>query len=94
MLHSRGGYVDPLTYDFSKDQWSALPALPYSHFSLVTVPDRKQLLAIGGVMSNNGVDKFSNKVSYGMRRIGSGLLHILTCLLHDISVQAYHMGLL
>ena len=31
MLHNRGACVDPLMYDFSKDQWSALPALPYSY---------------------------------------------------------------
>ena len=40
---------NPLMYDSNKDQWSTLPALPYVHFSLVTVPDRKQLLAIGGI---------------------------------------------
>ena len=43
-------YVDPLMYDSNKDQWSTLPALPYTLFSLVTIPDRKQLLAIGGVV--------------------------------------------
>ena len=31
-----------LMYDSNKDQWSSLPALPYTYFSLVTVPDRKQ----------------------------------------------------
>ena len=62
MLHSRGAHIDPLMYDFIKDQWSALPALPYSYFSLVTIRDRKQLLVTGGVISNDGVDKFSNKV--------------------------------
>jgi len=49
-------------YDFSKDQWSTLPALPYVHFSLVTVPDKKQLLAIGGIGNNDGVDEFTNIV--------------------------------
>ena len=53
---------DPLMYDSSKDQWSSLPALPYVHFSLVTIPDRKQLLAIGGVVSNDGVIEITNKV--------------------------------
>ena len=52
----------PLMYDSNKDQWSTLPALPYGNFSLVTVPDRKQLLAIGGVVNNNGVIEMSNKV--------------------------------
>jgi len=56
------GNKAPIMYDSSKDQWSTLPALPYGYFSLVTVPDRKQLLAIGGELSNNGVDEFSNKV--------------------------------
>ena len=59
---SKYAHFDPLMYDSSKDQWSALPALPYSNFSLVTVPDRKQLLAIGGVVNNNGVREITNKV--------------------------------
>ena len=37
-------------------------ALPYVRFSLATVRDKKQLLAIGGVVNNNGVDVISNKV--------------------------------
>ena len=52
----------PLMYDSNKDQWSILPALPYANFSLVTVPDRKQLLAIGGSLDNNRVVEISNKV--------------------------------
>ena len=56
-------FVEPLMYDSNKDQWSSLPALPYGCFSLVTVPDRKQLLAIGGVVNNNNkVFEISNKV--------------------------------
>ena len=62
IISSGGGYFEPLMYDSNKDQWSALPALPYIHFSLVTVPDRKQLLAIGGLLDNNGVIEISNKV--------------------------------
>ena len=53
---------DPLMYDSSKDQWSSLPALPYVNFTLVTVTDRKQLLAIGGTVSVGGMDKITNKV--------------------------------
>ena len=60
--HSKGGYVNPLIYECKKDQWSWLPSLPYAHFSLVTVPDRKQLLAIGGSVNNNGVIEVTNKV--------------------------------
>ena len=43
-------------------QWSWLPILPYFHCNLVTVSDRKQLLAIGGMVKNNGVDEITNKV--------------------------------
>ena len=50
---------NPLMYDSNKDQWSTLPELPYVHFSLVTVPDRKQLLAIGGIGDHKVI---SNKV--------------------------------
>ena len=58
----RGVYTFPFMYDSNKDQWSTLPALPYGCFSLVTVTEKKQLLAIGGVINNNDVDEFSNKV--------------------------------
>ena len=57
-----GAYVDPLMYDSKRDQWSTLPALPYGMFSLVSVPDWKQLLAIGGEVNNNGVVEVGNKV--------------------------------
>ena len=55
-------YVEPLMYDTNTDKWSTLPALPCAHSSLVAVPDRKQLLAIGGVLKNNRVTEVSNKV--------------------------------
>ena len=55
-------HFDLLCYDCTKDQWSKLPGLPYVNCNLVTVPDRKQLLAIGGVVINNEVDVISNKV--------------------------------
>ena len=62
-LDAKYGYFEPLMYDCNKDQWSLLPPLPYTNFSLVTVPDRKQLLAIGGlVTNNNGVVEITNKV--------------------------------
>ena len=44
--------LDPLVYDSHLDKWSVLPTLPHARFSLVTVPHRKQLLAIGGVSNN------------------------------------------
>ena len=59
---SEFAYFEPLVYDCSKDKWSTLPALPYCNFSLVTVPDRKELLAIGGMVNNNGVAEVTNKV--------------------------------
>ena len=60
---SEGGEdTDPLMYDSNMDQWSTLPALPCWYFSLVTVTEKKQLLAIGGHIRNNGVVEVSNKV--------------------------------
>jgi len=47
-IGSKHAHFEPLMYDSNKDQWSTLPALPFACFSLVTVPDNKQLLAIGG----------------------------------------------
>ena len=58
----KGGYPYPFMYDSNKDQWSKLPMLQYAGFSLVTVTEKKQLLAIGGFTNNNGVIKESNKV--------------------------------
>ena len=62
VLGNRGGYVTPFVYDPVEDRWSSLPALLCIQFSLVAVPDKKQLLAIGGMVNNNGVDEISNKV--------------------------------
>ena len=57
-----GGYGCPFLYDSNKDQWCTLPEVPCWFFSLVTVTEKKQLLAIGGRTSNNGVFEISNKV--------------------------------
>ena len=46
---SEGGLPYPLKYDSSKNQWSTLPDLPCIQFTLVAIPDLKQLLAIGGL---------------------------------------------
>lgn len=62
VIGPKTSYVNSLVYDSSKDQWSSLPALPYADFGLVTVSDRKQLLAIGGLVTNNGVTEITNKV--------------------------------
>ena len=51
-------YIAPLVYDSHMDQWSTLPKLPHVRFSLVAVPHKKQVLAIGGVSG----DEVSNKV--------------------------------
>ena len=61
-LSQKGGSYNPIVYDSDKNQWFMLPALPYVYFSLVTVTEKKQLLAIGGVKNNNGVFEYSNKV--------------------------------
>ena len=58
----KGAYAWPFMYDSNKDQWSTLPHLPCWLFSLVTVTEKKQLLAIGGCTNNNGVIEMSNKV--------------------------------
>ena len=60
--HGGGAYTFVLMYDSNKDQWCRLPDLPCWHFSLVTVTEKKQLLAIGGCTNNNGVIEGSNKV--------------------------------
>ena len=60
---SQGGrYVFPLMYDSNKDRWSTLPSLPCWYFNLVSVTEKKQLLAIGGNIRNNGVIELSNKL--------------------------------
>ena len=61
MYVSLSGYTFPLKYDSRKDKWSPLPALSVKHFSLVSVPDQKQLLAIGGITDSKDV-KVCNKV--------------------------------
>ena len=57
-----GGHIVTFMYDPNKDHWSTLPKLPCWCFSLVTVTEKKQLLAIGGVTNNNGVVELSNQV--------------------------------
>ena len=62
IVDCKKAHFEPLMYDSYFNQWSTVPVLPYVNFSLVIVPDRKQLLAIGGVVNNNGINKISNKV--------------------------------
>ena len=61
-VNSKGGCVSPYMYDSHKDHWVILPELPYVRFNLVAVPDKKQLLAIGGRANKYGVAKISNRV--------------------------------
>ena len=61
-VSGRGGCACPFMYDSNKDQWFTLPDLHCGFFSLVTVTEKKQLLAIGGCTNNNGVIEESNKV--------------------------------
>ena len=62
VMDNKGGYYNPLMYDVNRNDWSMLPALPFADFSLATLPDCKQLLAIGGIADNNGGTEISNKV--------------------------------
>ena len=59
VLGNKNYYFVPLVYDFYKDEWSKLPELPYTRYSLVAVPYKKQLFAIGGLTKDNEV---TNKV--------------------------------
>ena len=57
---SGGAYHTSLMYDSNKDHRYLLPQL--WGFGLVTVPDRNQLVAVGGNMNSNDVVKVTNKV--------------------------------
>ena len=59
---SKGDYDYPVVYDSYKDEWFVLPEVPCSRFSLVAVPYKKQLLAIGGMITKGYVTKTTNKV--------------------------------
>ena len=61
-FYSGGGCAYTRMYDCNKNEWSLLPPLPYIDFSLVSIPYRKQLLAIGGEVNNYEVKEPSNKV--------------------------------
>ena len=61
-LGSGDVYTTPFMYDSNKDHWSALPKLPCYRFSLVSVPNMKQLLAIGGHTMTNDTVEVSSKV--------------------------------
>ena len=58
----RGGHKVLFMYDTNKDQWSIRPELPCWYYNLVTIAEKKQLLAIGGLTNNDGVIEESNKV--------------------------------
>ena len=48
-------YCVPLVYHSYKDEWSVLPKFPRAWCSLVAVPYKKQLLAIGGLTHNSKI---------------------------------------
>ena len=62
MLDSNSGYANPLMYNSHKNEWRSLTSLPCTRFCLVTIPERKHLLAIGGTINNNGREEITNKV--------------------------------
>ena len=62
MMYESGGYLCPFMFDPEENQWSSLPDLPYIHYSLVAIPDIKQLLAIGGMVHNCKVTKVTSEV--------------------------------
>ena len=49
-------------YDVIKRKWLQMPALPYHKCSLVSVPEQKQLLAIGGCKKTEDVVEVSSQV--------------------------------
>ena len=55
-------YTTPFMYDSNKDHWSTLPKLPCYRCSLVSVPNKKQLLAIGGHTLSNDIVDVTSKV--------------------------------
>jgi len=48
-IDENGGCYAPCMYDIDENKWFILPALPYRGYCLVAIPDKKQLLAIGGI---------------------------------------------
>jgi len=67
-----GGSQTPYMYNTNKDQWSILKS-PSWHFSLVSVPDRNELLAIGVIEKHNDVKKVSKGVFLWDRKKGKWL---------------------
>jgi len=61
-MDGTASYSSPFVYDSGKDSWAVMSCLPCAKFSLITVDNLKQLLAIGGLSKCNGVLEISNKV--------------------------------
>ena len=55
-------YVTGYSNGIARHLVPELSALPCLLFSLVSLTEKKQLLAIGGITNDNGVVEFSNKV--------------------------------
>ena len=49
-------------YDLDEKEWFSLPELPYCNSSLVTIPDRNHLLAIGGCKVTNKTTEMTTNV--------------------------------
>ena len=54
--------TNPYMYDSVKDQWSVMPPLPYVLYTLVTVRNKKQLLAVGGIIKKNNIVEMNRRV--------------------------------
>ena len=50
---STAACLTPYVYNFVRKEWLPLPDLPYVNASLVSVPSKNQLLAIGGCKKND-----------------------------------------
>jgi len=59
---SQCAYLNALVYVTKDNRWYELPPLPHARFSLCTIPNKKQLLAIGGLQISDGIINVSNRV--------------------------------
>ena len=59
---SQCSYLNPLMYVASENKWTELPPLPYGRFSLSTIPNKNELLAIGGSRRKDGGSEISSDV--------------------------------
>ena len=48
MVKVAGVLIHVRMHDTDKDKWYVLPELPFASFCLIAVPEKKQVLAVGG----------------------------------------------